>query len=62
MTRSRNGQPLRIGDKVKMRIGSDMWEIQDICGDLVEVRSMVTASIETRHRLNIVKLGRSYEG
>jgi len=57
MTRSFNGIELRIGDKVKMRIGSDMWEIQDICGDLVEVQSMVTASVETRHRLNIVKLG-----
>jgi len=56
--KSYNGVELRIGDKVKMRIGSDVWEIQDICGDLVEVRSMVTASIETRHRLNIVKLGK----
>ena len=56
--RSFNGIELRIGDKVKMRIGSDMWEIQSICGDLVEVRSMVTASTETRHRLNLIKLGR----
>jgi len=32
MTRSFNGIELRIGDKIKMRIGSDMWEIQDICG------------------------------
>ena len=58
MTRSYNGIELRIRDKVKMRIGSDMWEIQDICGDLVEVRSLVTASTETRHRLNLIKLGR----
>jgi len=58
MTRSFNGIELRIGDKVQMRIGLDMWEIQDICGDLVEVISMVTASIETRHRLNLIKLGR----
>ena len=58
MTRSKNGQPLRIGDKVKMRIGSDMWEIRHICGDLVRVRNLVTASTETRHRLNIVKMGR----
>jgi len=55
--RSYNGIELIIGDKVKMRIGSDMWEIKDICGDLVRVRSMVTASIETRHRLNVVKMG-----